>query len=180
MVQARLDRATLEIDLNKVDAAKADVAEVLKAVPSSVQAIYLQAAVAVQSLDYQGADALLQLMHRIPAAYSAPGYFLLALVKEQLGQLEQALVAAHAFLAREPNETPSPHSRLWRASNSTNGGPIRSSKRSTHSSRPAAPTPRPFELLGNAYAISGRAELAIRPSRRPLVDPTTYYAETAF
>src|SRR5208283_3666028 len=73
MVQARLDRATLEIDQNRVDAANADIAEVIKAVPTSVQAIYLKAAIAMRARDYQGADALLAriatFMPRIPRGY---------------------------------------------------------------------------------------------------------------
>jgi len=159
MVQARLDRATLEIDQNRMDAASADIAEVIKAVPTSVQTIYLKAAMAMRARDYQGADALLAriatFMPRIPR-----GYLLLALVKEQLGQLEQALVAAHQFLARAPDD-PEAFKTVAR---------ILLDKR-----RPdlAVDTLRPlvesgkadaeaYELLGNAFAMGGQADQAIR------------------
>ncbi len=159
MVQARLDRATLEIDLNKVDAAKADIAEVLKAVPSSVQAIYLQAAMATRARDYQQADALLQristFLPRIPRSY-----YLLALVKEQLGQLEQALTAAHAFLAREPDDIAALKmvARIQLGQRRPDQvvdtlGPL------VESGNADAET---YELLGNAYAMGGRAEQAIQ------------------
>jgi putative PEP-CTERM system TPR-repeat lipoprotein len=158
-VQARLDRATLEIDLNKVDAAKADIAEVLKAVPSSVQAIYLQAAVAARALDYQGADASLQritaFLPRIPRSY-----FLVALVKEQLGQLEQALVAARAFLVREPDEIAA--YKIVARIQLDQRRPDQVLKTLDPLVTSGSADAETYELLGNAYAIGGRAELAIQ------------------
>ena len=73
----------------------------LKATPGNVQAIYLQAVIQVQAKDYKAADATLDKINayiaRIPR-----GYFLQAVVKEQLGQTgtgrggNPALHCAHA------------------------------------------------------------------------------------
>jgi putative PEP-CTERM system TPR-repeat lipoprotein len=163
MVQGRLDRATLEIDLNRMDAAKADIAEVLKAFPTSVQAIYLQAAMALRAQDYQHADELLQeivtFIPRIPR-----GYYLLALVKEQLGQLEQALVAAQGYLARAPDD-PDASKLVARIQLDKHRpdlvvdtlGPL------VGSGKADAET---YDLLGNAYAVAGQAEQAVQAFQR--------------
>jgi putative PEP-CTERM system TPR-repeat lipoprotein len=159
MVQARLDRATLEIDLNRIDAANADIAAVVKAVPTSAQAIYLQAAVAMRGRDYRRADELLQritaLLGRIPR-----GYYLLALVKEQLGQPEQALTAARAFKARAPDD-PDAFKIVARIELDKRRPDLVVETLSplVASGKADAET---YRLLGNAYALGGRGEEAVR------------------
>jgi len=157
-VQARLDRATLELAANKVDAAKADIAEVLKAAPTSVQAIYLQAAMAARVQDYQGADEKLQrisaFIPRIPR-----GYFLLALVKERLGQLEQADVAAHQYLAQAHDDLDA-YKMLARVQLARRRPDlvVATLNPLVDAGKADADT---FDLLGNAYAMGGQAEQAV-------------------
>ena len=102
-VLARLDRANLAIALHKTELANQDLAAVLNAVPGNAPAIYLQAVMAAQAKDYKAADAYLA---KIAAVIQSipPGYYLLAIVKEQLGQIEQAETAAESYLARAPND----------------------------------------------------------------------------
>ncbi len=103
VMQARLDRASLELATGKTDAAKSDIDVVQKATPGNIQAIYFQAVLQAQSKNFKGADADLE---RISAYLGRieRGYFLQAIVKEQLGQIEQAEDAARKYLARAPND----------------------------------------------------------------------------
>ena len=97
----RLSRAGLLLAYNKDAAAKADVDAVLASVPNNAQATYDHAVLLARAQDYKGADAELQKLSeyisRVPA-----GYLLLALVKQKLGQSEQALDAATRYVARVP------------------------------------------------------------------------------
>jgi uncharacterized protein HemY len=60
MVLARLHRASLEITQNILGSARSDIEAVLAVTPGNVPALYLQAAMAVQSKDYGPADARLE------------------------------------------------------------------------------------------------------------------------
>jgi len=102
-MQARLERASLALALGKSDVARSDIDIVLKATPGNINAIYLLAVVETQAKNYKVADANLEkiapYISRIPRAF-----YLQAVVKEQLGQLEQAEDSARKYLQRSPND----------------------------------------------------------------------------
>lgn len=104
MVQGRVDRASLELALGRLKDAKADLDAVLAVTPANVPALYLQAAMAAQAKDYGLADQRLTrisaYLDRVPRSW-----LLVAMVKEQLGQLEQADTAAQRYLAQAPTDT---------------------------------------------------------------------------
>ena len=68
-----------------------------------MQAIYLQAVLQVQAKDYRSADATLEkigaYIGQIPR-----GYFLQAVIKEQLGDTAQAEDATRRYIARVPDD----------------------------------------------------------------------------
>lgn len=158
ILQARLDRASLEIALNKIDAAKQDLDVVVKATPGNVQAIYLQAVLATQAKDYTKADADLQRISpyiaRIPR-----GYLLLAVVKDQLGQLDIAEDAAARYLGRAPNDLAAYkvvariEFQLRRPEKV-----IETLVKITEAGKGDAET---YDMLGRAYAMTGQAEAAV-------------------
>ena len=104
IVQARLDRASLEIALSKTDAARAgyrggaegDAGQCAGDLPASGAWPRRRRTTRTPTPTWTGSPAYLP---RIPRAY-----LLLAVVKEQLGQLEQAEDAAQRYLARAPND----------------------------------------------------------------------------
>jgi cellulose synthase operon protein C len=158
VVQARLDRAGIEIALDKTDLANQDLAVVLKATPGNVQAIYLQAVLAAQQKDYKGADAdlgrIVGYIGRIPRAY-----LLMAVVKEQLGQTEQAEDAAQRYLARAPNDLAAYKilARIQFAKRRPDQV-IDTLAKIAETGKADADT---YDLLGRAYASTGRADDAV-------------------
>ncbi len=163
IVQARLDRASLEIALNKFDPATQDIAAVLKATPGNVQAIYLQAVLAVHAKDFKAADADLEriaaYIPRIPR-----GYLLLAVVKQQIGQIAQAEDAAQRYLAGAPNDLAA-YKVVARIA-FTERRPDRvidTLDKIAESGKADAET---FDLLGQAYAATGRANDAVKAFQR--------------
>jgi len=105
VTQARLDRASLELASGGNDAARRDIDTVLRSTPGNVQAIYLRAVTETGSRNFKAADADLE---RISAYVGQidRGYYLQAIVKQQLGQTEQAEDAARKYLGRSPNDLP--------------------------------------------------------------------------
>jgi putative PEP-CTERM system TPR-repeat lipoprotein len=159
IVQARLDRASLEIALNKTEPANQDLAVVLKATPGNVQAIYLQAVMAAQAKDYKTADADLDrigaFIGRIPRAY-----LLLAVVKQELGQIAQAEDAALRYLGRAPNDLAAYKilARIQFAKRRPDQV-IDTLDKIAESGKADAET---YDLLGRAYASTGRSDDAVK------------------
>ncbi len=101
--QARLERAQLYLALNRDDNARADNEAILAVKPNDAQALYFKALLLARAKDYKAADSLLErlnpMISRLPR-----GYFLQAVVKQNLGNLEQAEEAASRYLARAPED----------------------------------------------------------------------------
>ena len=101
--RARLDRASLYLLLNRDAEAKADIDAILAIKPNDVQAIFNRALLAARAGDFTLADNQLdkisRFLGRLPRAF-----YLQAVVKENLGLMEQAEEAATRFSAREPND----------------------------------------------------------------------------
>lgn len=158
-IRALLDRAGLLIATNHADQAKVDLAAVLKATPGNVQAIYLQAVMFAQQKDYKAADNSLekinQFISRIPR-----GYFLQAMVKEQLGQNAQAEEAARHYIARMPNDLAA-YKLLARLEFAKRRPDLAADTlaKVVESGHADAET---YDLLGRAYAASGRADDSVK------------------
>lgn len=102
-LKARMDRASLYLALGRDKEAKADNDAVLVLKPNDVQGIFMRALLAARARDFKTADVQLdqlsRVLGRLPRAY-----FLQAVVKQNLGQLEQAEDAALRYAAREPED----------------------------------------------------------------------------
>ena len=102
-IPGRLDRAQLHLALNRDDKARVDDDAILAARPNDVQALYMKALLLARAKDFKGADALLEklgtVLNKLPRAY-----FLQAMVKQHLGNLEQAEEAASRYMVRNPED----------------------------------------------------------------------------
>jgi putative PEP-CTERM system TPR-repeat lipoprotein len=158
VVQARLDRASLELASGKTEAAQSDLDVVLKGSPGNVQGIYLRAVMEAQARNYKAADADLDRINNYLARIQR-AYYLDAVVKEQLGQLEQAEDAATKYLARAPNDLAA-YKTLARIQFAKHrpDAVIETLAKVADSGKADAGT---FDLLGRAYAATGRAADAI-------------------
>jgi putative PEP-CTERM system TPR-repeat lipoprotein len=158
VVQARLDRASLELASGKTEAAQGDLEVVLKGSPGNVQGIYLRAVTEAQAHNFKAADADLERISNYVGRIQR-AYFLQAVVKEQLGQLEQAEDAATKYLARAPNDLAAYKilARIQFAKHRP-AAVIETLGKVADSDKADAES---FDLLGRAYAATGRAAEAI-------------------
>jgi len=158
VVQARLDRASLELASGKTEAAQGDLDVVLKGSPGNVQAVYLRAVMEAQARNYKAADTDLDHITNYLGRIQR-GLYLVAVVKEQLGQLEQAEDAATKYLARAPNDLAA-YKTLARIQFAKHrpDAVIDTLAKIADSGKADAGT---FDLLGRAYAATGRAADAI-------------------
>jgi putative PEP-CTERM system TPR-repeat lipoprotein len=99
----RLQRAGLLVQAGQAARAKADVDAVLAVLPGSAQALYYQAVLLAEAQDFKGADDNLQKLSEF-ISHFPPAYLLQAVVKQHLGQMEQALDAATRYVARSPDD----------------------------------------------------------------------------
>ena len=159
LLTARLQRASLEISLNKLAAAKSDLAMVQKAMPGNVQAVFLNAVIAAQNKDFKAADADLEkispFIARIPRAY-----YLVGVVKEQLGEYAQAQEAAARYLARAPDDPAA--NKLAARLDFARGRPeqaIATLQKFVDSGKADAEI---YDILGRAYAATHRGTEAIQ------------------
>ncbi len=157
--QARLDRATMLLASGKVTSAQADIQAVLAIAPGNVQALYLQAVVQANSKDWQAADATLShiatYLGRIPRAY-----YLLAVTKRALGQLEQARDAANRYVVRAPDDLAG--FKLLAQIETDQHQPalvIDTLAKIADADKGDAET---YDLLGRAYVATGRSDDAIK------------------
>ncbi|MGH7154992.1 MAG: XrtA/PEP-CTERM system TPR-repeat protein PrsT [Acetobacteraceae bacterium] len=102
-IPARLARANMLIATGKLPEAKADDDAVLALLPGNVEALYLKAVLLHEARDDQAADTLLTrlapVFDRMPR-----GWYLQALVKEGLGQSNQAEAAIQQYVGHVPDD----------------------------------------------------------------------------
>lgn len=159
MLAARLERANLLVAAGDDAKAKDDVATVLRLQPRSAGGIYLQAVLAARARDFATADAALTQIQSILPRFPR-GYYFLAVVKFNLGQAEQAIDAATKFHSRNPDDLDGlkllarielvaqrPEKAIEVVSKALSAG--------------GAPDAEVLDLLGRAYAQSGRRALAL-------------------
>lgn len=154
----RLARAGVYVATGQDVPAKADVDATLKQLPGSAMAIYLQAVLFTRAQDYKAANADLQRLSPVIARF--PGaYFFQAVVKDHLGEDAEAVDAARKYAARNPGDA--------------RGAELLATIE-LKAKRPAAAiealqkflaaggtaTAGVYELLGNAYNLTGQPGLA--------------------
>jgi putative PEP-CTERM system TPR-repeat lipoprotein len=156
---ARVERAGVLLGMGQTDKANADIDVVLKATPGNIQALYLQAVGLVTKGDFKAADVAIE--HLSTHLAQIPrGYFLEAVVKERLGQLEQAEDAAQRYLARAPNDLAA-YNLLARIE-FTKRRPdlvVTTLKKVEDSGQGNTET---YDLLGRAYSATGRGDEAVK------------------
>ena len=99
----RLARAEILLDLDDKQRAATDIAAVLGEQPNNAIAIYLSAILHAKQAKFHEADAdldrLSPVLNRLPR-----GYYVLAVVKSNLGQLSQAEDAARRYAGQHPED----------------------------------------------------------------------------
>lgn len=102
-ISIRLERANTLIILGKDKQAREDVDAVLNADGRNPLADYFLAVLLVRASDWHGADVALQKISPVISRFPRGEYFQ-ALVKVNLGQIEQAVDAATKYVARAPQD----------------------------------------------------------------------------
>jgi putative PEP-CTERM system TPR-repeat lipoprotein len=154
---ARLARAGLLISAGQDDKARADVNAVLAVLPGSAQAIYFRAVLLARAQDYKAADADLEKLTNFIARY--PGAYLIqAVVKQHLGQLEQALDAATHYAARTPADPRG--AKLLAELNLQMKRPRDAVAALARLAKEGSQVAQVYDLLGRAYAASGNPALS--------------------
>lgn len=158
-VQAKLDRASMLLATGKVTAAQSDVQAVLAVSPGNVQAVYLQAVLQANAKDWHATDASLNrisnFLGRIPRAY-----YLLAVTKRELGQLEQAQDAATRYVAHAPNDLSG--YKLLAHVETDQHLPDRVIDTLSKIADAGQGDAETYDLLGRAYVATGRGDQAIK------------------
>jgi cellulose synthase operon protein C len=158
-VQAKLDRASMLLATGKITSAQADIQAVLAVSPGNVQAIYLQAVLQANARDWHAADLSLNrissFLARIPRAY-----YLLAVTKRELGQLEQARDAATKYLGRAPNDLAG--YKLLAHIETDQHQPDRVIETLSKIADAGKGDAETYDLLGRAYVSTGRGDEAIK------------------
>jgi len=161
----RLGRAGILLSMGQDTAARVDVDAVLASVPNNAQATYERAVLLTREKDFKGADADLQKLSDYITRYPA-GYLLLAVVKQRLGQTEQALDAASRYIARTPGD---PRGPLVLADIAIGAGQYsRVIEALTPLADAGSKDVNVYDLRGRAYAFSGRAQEAIADFQKAL------------
>ena len=101
LLNTRLNRANLEVNLGLDAQAKLDVDFILADQPENATALYLRGVLLARAKDFRGALTVLQRIDPLLAEFPR-GLFILALVKSNLGQGAQAMEAATKYVARNP------------------------------------------------------------------------------
>ena len=156
---ARLERANIRLTLNRDAAAREDVDVVLAGQPNSAGGTYLQAVLLTRAKDDVDADTAFQKLSGVMVRYPRSYYFQ-AIVKYNLGQVEQATDSITRYVQRYPSD-PEGVKLLARILLSS-GRTDRAVEALTGAIRSGVSDADTLDLLGRAYAISGRTQQAVR------------------
>ncbi len=140
LLNTRLNRANLEVNLGMDAQAKLDVDFILSDQPENATALFLRGVLLARAKDYRAALTVLQRIDAFLPEFPR-GLFILALVKSNLGQGAQAMDAATKYVARNPAD-------------------LDGIKLLTQMHLAAGQIDKAIELLGNA-AAQGRADADI-------------------
>ncbi len=100
-VAARLERANIELDLGQDDRTRQDLDEITKQQPNSAAAVYLNAVLLTRAHRAAQADLEFQKLSTVMDRFPRANFFL-AVVKLELGQVQQALDYANRYYTRHP------------------------------------------------------------------------------
>src|SRR5438067_1669493 len=166
---ARLSRANVNVARDEFAAADADLDPVLQASPKNFMAKYLRGLEYVRQQNYVAAD---QTFSAIAGAFTAfpYGYYVQGATKFALGQAEAAEGMLGEYLGRVPGDPEA--TRLIASAALQQHGAARAIdylKPLADKSRPDAKT---LALLGNAYMVDGKPELALQQFEKAAsIDP---------
>ncbi len=159
MLLARLERANLLVQTNQDGKARTDVDAILAEQPNAVQAIYLKAILLARAKDYANAD--LQFQRIVPSLDRYPrAYYFYALVKYNLGQLEQAVEAATHYAARTPGDPDA--AKLLARVLIADGHGDRALDVLSKAAAAGAADAETLDMLGRALAIAGKSSEAVQ------------------
>ncbi len=162
-LKARMDRASLYLAMNRDADAKADNDAILALRPNDVTAIFMSALLAARAKDFTTADAKLaqidRFLGRLPRAY-----FLQAVVKENLGQLEQAEDAAMRYAAREPNDLDG--AKMLARIQLLKRKPVPVITALNRTAAAGRADAEIYDLLGRAFSMNGQSSEAVEAFRR--------------
>jgi putative PEP-CTERM system TPR-repeat lipoprotein len=157
-LKARMDRASLYLALGRDKEAKADNDAVLVLKPNDVQGIFMRALLAARARDFNTADVQLdqlsRVLGRLPRAY-----FLQAVVKQNLGQLEQAEDAALRYAAREPEDMDG--IKLLARIQLMKRKPVPVINALTRAAAAGRADFELYDLLGRAFSLNGQSSEAV-------------------
>jgi len=152
-----LERANQYLVAGQDVKARADVAKVLATEPQNGGAIYLDMVLLIRAGRYADADLdlvkLASVIQRFPR-----GQYFQALIKSNLGQTEQAVDAAMRYMTQVPDDLDGV--RLLARVELGAQRPERAVAVLTKAIAAGAVTAETLDLLGRAYAIQGKAQLA--------------------
>jgi cellulose synthase operon protein C len=158
-LQAKLDRASMLLATGKVALAQPDVQAALALSPGNVQALYMQAVLQANAKDWHAVDATLtrisSFLARIPRAY-----YLQAVTKRELGQLESARDAAARYVGRAPNDLSG--YRLLAQIETDQHQPDRVIETLSKIADAGQGDAASYDLLGRAYVATGRGDEAVK------------------
>jgi putative PEP-CTERM system TPR-repeat lipoprotein len=154
----RLARAGIYVSSGQDALAKTDVDATLKQLPGSAMAIYLQAVLLTRAQDYKAADADLQRLSPVIGGFPS-AYFFQAVVKDHLGEDAEAVDAARKYAARNPAD---PRGAELLATIELKAKRPASAIEALQKFLAAGGTATAgvYELLGNAYGLTGQPGLA--------------------
>lgn len=174
---ARVERANELLSDGKLEPARADLDAVLAVMPNNSEALFLRAVLLHETHDDTGAEALLQKLDPVFAAYPR-AYLLRAEVQERTGELQQAEEAAAKYIARVPDD-PSGYKLLARLYLEDHRPDLALTplKQAVQAGKGDAAV---HAMLGHAYAATGQpAEAAEAFARADELAPGNLEVETA-
>ncbi|HEX4259553.1 MAG TPA: XrtA/PEP-CTERM system TPR-repeat protein PrsT [Acetobacteraceae bacterium] len=157
------ERASTYLNLGQDAAAKTDLAQVLKVLPGNIQATYLEAVLAAKAQDWRAADADLQKVS-IAMATIPRAYYLQAIVKFKLGQVQQAIEAASRYNAHNPGDPAGAKLLAQIALSQNDAAPVIAVLAPFAASGHA--DAQMEDMLGRAYVRAGRPDDAVEAFQR--------------
>ncbi len=162
-LRARMDRASLYLALGRDKEAKADNDAVLALKPNDVSAIFMRGLLAARARDFKTADTQLDQINRFLARIPR-AYFLQAVVKQNLGQMEQAEDSALRYAAREPEDIDG--IKLLARIQLLKRKPVPVINRLSAWSNAGRADFDIYDLLGRAFSMNGQSSEAVEAFRK--------------
>ena len=157
-INIRLERANALILLNQPDKARQDVDATLAIDARNPLANYFLTVLLARAGDWQGADGAAQKISPVISRFPRGEYFQ-ALVKANLGQIEQAIDAASKYVARAPQDIAG--YKLLARIYARARRPQQMVQVLKHASDAGLVDVELLELLGSGYVQSGQTALAL-------------------